>query len=267
MNKVKKYLLEILLALTCVGVGITLLACNSNTNITPSPSPTKEQIPIATATPVPTKAAEPTATPEPTDKPLEFTTGTKDYFADALFIGDSRTVGLSEYADLGDATFFADVGMNSFKVLDEKVSVDGVGKVKLEQLLQSKQFGKVYILLGINELGCSTESIIAEIQKLIDVVEEYQPDSLIFLQANLHVTKKKSSSDETYNNENINKLNKAIEELADGEKIFYIDVNEIFSDSEGNLNSELSGDGIHVSAKGYKKWEEWFLTKQIKKDI
>ena len=83
----------------------------------------------------------------------------------------------------------------------------------------------------------------------------------------MHVTKKKSSSDETYNNENINKLNKAIEELADGEKIFYIDVNEIFSDSEGNLNSELSGDGIHVSAKGYKKWEEWFLTKQIKKDI
>ena len=265
--KVKKYLLEILLALTCVGVGITMLACNADISNTPQPSPTKEQLPAATATPVPTAEPTPTATPEPTQKPLEFTTGTTDYFNDALFIGDSRTVGLSEYADLGEATFFCDVGMNSFKLFDESVSVEGVGTVTLEQLLESKSFGKVYILLGINELGCSTESIIAKIQELVDYIEQHQPQAIVFLQANMHVTESRSNSDETFNNENIDALNEEIEKLADGENIFYIDINEVFDDENGNLGSDFSGDGIHVSAMGYKDWGEWLLTKQIKKDM
>ncbi len=39
---------------------------------------------------------------------------------DVLFIGDSRTVGLSEYGDLGNADVFADSGMSVFNLLDRK---------------------------------------------------------------------------------------------------------------------------------------------------
>lgn len=64
----------------------------------------------------------------------------KEYFDDALFIGDSRTVGISEYGDLNNATFFANTGMSVYNVFKKNVSVPKVGKLKLEQLLTYKKF-------------------------------------------------------------------------------------------------------------------------------
>lgn len=264
--KIKKYLLEALLVITCVVMGIVMISCNAEPIETPQDS--QFEMPEATATPAPTPepTEAPTATPEPTEAPLEFTTGGLDYFSDALFIGDSRTVGLCEYADLGDATFFCSVGMNSFKVFDEKVDVKGMGEVTLNTLLNSKQFGKVYILLGINELGSAKEVIVEKISAIVDAVKETQPDAVIFLQANMHVTAKKNASDKTFNNEKINALNADIEALADQKTIFYIDVNELFDDENGCLKSDYSGDGIHVNGKGYAEWGEWFMTKEIVKN-
>ena len=63
--------------------------------------------PAAAVTAAPEETAEPTSTPEPT--PLQFTTVDASYFDDALFIGDSRTVGIAEYGSLKNATYFADV--------------------------------------------------------------------------------------------------------------------------------------------------------------
>lgn len=54
--------------------------------------------PAASVTAAPEETAEPTPTPEPT--PLQFTTVDASYFDDALFIGDSRTVGIAEYGSL-----------------------------------------------------------------------------------------------------------------------------------------------------------------------
>ena len=55
---------------------------------------------------VPGKAAE--ETQEAEEEPLEFTHVDKEYFADAVFIRDSRTQGLYEYSNLADvATFTA----------------------------------------------------------------------------------------------------------------------------------------------------------------
>lgn len=258
MNRIKKYLLEILLVITCIAAGITLLACGAekdDDNPAPTTTPTVE------ATPEPTETPEPT--PEPTPEKLEFTTGDLSYFDDALFIGDSRTVGLREYANLGNAKFFATVGMNSFKIFNETAEVEGLGKVTLNQTLASQKFGKVYILLGINEMGCTTESIVEKINALVDAVLQAQPDTLVFLEANMHVTAKRDSTDQTFNNTKINALNAELEKMANGKNIFYIDANEIVDDENGCMKSDYSNDGIHVSGKVYELWTQWFLTKQI----
>ena len=107
--------------------------------------------PAAAVTAAPEETAEPTSTPEPT--PLQFTTVDASYFDDALFIGDSRTVGIAEYGSLKNATYFADVGLNVYVAQTKAVAVKNVGTVTLPQLLSQKTFGKVYIMLGINELG------------------------------------------------------------------------------------------------------------------
>ena len=169
--------------------------------------------PAASVTAAPEETAEPTPTPEPT--PLQFTTVDASYFDDALFIGDSRTVGIAEYGSLKNATYFADVGLNVYVAQTKAIAVKNVGTVTLPQLLSQKTFGKVYIMLGINELGNDLDDITAKFSSLIDTVRAAQPDAIIFVEANLHVGPSRSSTDATFNNPRIDKLNEKLAALAD----------------------------------------------------
>ena len=83
----------------------------------------------------------------------EMTTVDADYFDDALMIGDSRTVGLKEYGTLGNATFYCDSGLSIYELENKKIMVDGIGKVSISDLLASHTYHKIYLMLGINELG------------------------------------------------------------------------------------------------------------------
>ena len=188
----------------------------------------------------------------------------KEYFDDALFIGDSRTVGISEYGDLNNATFFANTGMSVYNVFEKNVSVPQVGKLKLEQLLTYKKFGKIYIMLGINELGYNQEKTLKKYKDLLKFIQEKQSNAIIYIEANLHVAAERSNKDKTINNININKINNEISQLADNEKIFFIDVNEKFDDENGNLSSNYTQDNVHIYAKYYKEWSDWLSQNAVK---
>lgn len=179
----------------------------------------------------------------------------------SLFIGDSRTVGLFEYAGLDQADFFCDTGMSVYNLYEKRVSIPGTGKVTLEELLLNKNYGKIYLMLGINELGYSFDRTISEYQKLVSDIRERQPDATLFLQANLHVTKSRSDQDRVINNPAIDRLNGAISELADGQKIYYLDANPLFDDAGGNLSSDKSEDNAHLYARYYLTWGAW-ITEQ-----
>ena len=188
----------------------------------------------------------------------------KEYFDDALFIGDSRTVGISEYGDLNNAIFFANTGMSVYNVFEKNVSVPQVGKLKLEQLLTYKKFGKIYIMLGINELGYNQEKTLKKYKDLLKFIQEKQSNAIIYIEANLHVTAERSNKDKTINNININKINNEISQLADNEKILFIDVNEKFDDENGNLSSNYTQDNVHIYAKYYKEWSDWLSQNAVK---
>ena len=195
--------------------------------------------------------------------PRGFVTVTYDYFDDALFIGDSRTEGLMEYGDLENAVFFADSGMSVFSLESKKLPLPERGKVSIEEILLEKQYGKIYLMLGINELGYQFEVLEKKYQETLAYIREYQSEAVIFLCANLHVAKAQSDKDAIYNNANVNRVNEMIAGLADGQMIFYIDVNELFDDENGNLSEEHCADSFHVFAKDYKTWVDWLCTKGI----
>lgn len=240
---------------------------------TEAPSPTIEpstELPPDSNTPAENESATETDGSKlpPHHRPSEsysFVTVPNDYFDDALFIGDSRTVGLSEYAPYKGATYFASVGMSAHSALSTKVSVPSVGKLTLTQLLNSKSFGKIYIMLGINELGYRFDTIISKYTELLETVKDLQPDAIIYIEANLHVTKTKSDGDSIINNKAIDVLNESLSKLADGERTFYIDVNEIFDDGDGNLDSSYTSDNAHILGKYYAEWGQWISTKAIQK--
>ena len=101
------------------------------------------------------------------------------------------------------------------------------------------------------------------IRDSIDTVRAAQPDAIIFVEANLHVGPSRSSTDATFNNPRIDKLNEKLAALADGKTIFYIDINELFDDENGNLRADASGDSTHVYAKYDLDWCDWLCTKAI----
>ena len=119
----------------------------------------------------------------------------------------------------------------------------------MEELLTEKQYGKIYIMLGINELGYRMERSVEKYKEMLDTIRGHQPKALIFLQANLHVTKDFSQKDQTFTNPKIDEINTAIAQMADGWTCFYLDANELFDDGEGNLDSNYASDELHIQVK------------------
>jgi lysophospholipase L1-like esterase len=151
--------------------------------------------------------------------------------------------------------------MNVYNVFDDKVSeTKDTSSYNLAELLSAKKFGKIYILLGINEIGYSYSSVVNNYSTVIDYIRQYQHDAKIIIQSNMHVTKKKSDSNpNTFSNSRIDELNRRLSALADNKKIFYLGFEEIFDDASGAMSAEYSGDGVHLYAKCYKLWRDWIL--------
>ena len=189
-------------------------------------------------------------TQQPTDDPVELD------MSNALFIGDSRTVGLMEYSGL-ESDFFASVGMSVYNVEDEEVSVPNVGKVTLDQLLSNREYDTIYLMLGINELGYDMDQTVNVYGKLVEDISKSQPNAKIMIQANLHVTQEKSQNHDYITNERIDEFNDKTAGLADGKNIFYLDANPEYDDENGAMSPEVTSDGAHLYAKYYEQWGTW----------
>ena len=215
----------------------------------------------------PGKEAE--ETQEAEEEPLEFTHVDKEYFADAVFIGDSRTQGLYEYSNLADvATFYSKTSLTVYNLFEKPKDFirEGDEKLTLEQALSRHQFKKVYLMIGINEMGTGTpESFFEAYARAVYKIRELQPDAIIFVQGIMRVAGQKNASDPVFNNTNINIRNVEIETLANGKDIFYIDVNEAVCDENGNLYADWTFDQIHLKAKYYQVWENFLMEHGIVK--
>lgn len=183
----------------------------------------------------------------------DYQTVTMDYFNDALFVGDSRTVGLRNYTALSDhATFLCETSMTIWKVLEN--SFKGMGM--LDDYLNDYSYGKIYIMVGINEMGTgTTEKYLEKYTEVVDHIRELQPDAIIYIQSIMNVDREKSETDAIFNNDNVIARNHALATLADNENIFYLDINAVVCDEEGYLRDDLKGDHLHLTGSSNIIWE------------
>lgn len=206
---------------------------------------------------------EPPATEPPETTADQLPAPPPEHFNASLFIGDSRTVGLNTYADLGGATVFATKGMNVYRVFKEQIDVAGQGKINLDSVLNAKSYDKIYLMLGLNEIGYNANSVISKYSFLLEKIREAQPNAVIYLQANLHITTSRSSSDEVYNNTKLNHLNTSMAALANGTDIIYLDANPIFDDETGGLRTDYAVDDFHLKSDYYALWVKWIAHNSI----
>lgn len=193
-----------------------------------------------------------------------------DYFADAVFIGDSRTVGMYEYGGLEEiATFYASTGLTVYKMFDaEIVSVPGTRKkITVEEALGQNTFAKIYLMIGINEMGTGTEEKFVEAyRKAVEHLRELQPDAVIYLQGIIKVSARRSNVGDHINNEGIVARNEGIAQIADNVNVFYLDVNPLVCDETGGMISSYTFDGVHLKAKYFEIWKEYLKSHAISLD-
>jgi len=199
----------------------------------------------------------------PEHKSYSFTTADDDYFNGACFIGDSRTVGISQYAGIENATFLCKNSLSIYDYDKEKITYNGK-KTSVREVLTETQFLKIYIMVGINECGTGTpESFFNRYKDVVTDIRRLQPDALIFIQGNLLVTELKSEEDDNITNENIAARNQLIATLANQKDIFYIDINESSLCEGGSLVSDYTWDQVHIRAQYYPIWKEFLLKHAI----
>ncbi len=184
-----------------------------------------------------------------------------DYFEDAVFIGDSRIVGMYEYGGLEEiSTFYASTGLSVHKLFTaEIVPVEGQRKKStVEEALRQRQFAKVYLMLGINEMGTGTaESFLEKYAECVAHIRELQPDAIIYLQSIMKVTEERSVQGDYITNEGIDIRNEGIAAMADNASIFYLDVNPSVCDETGAMIADYTYDGVHLKAQYIALWKDF----------
>ena len=182
------------------------------------------------------------------------------YFDDALFLGDSRTVGLRAFGSFVNSSYFAKtvISVNSFFIypaLDENTGLT------LTQTLLQRQYKKIYIMIGVNDAAIiPLEDFETQFFDAIRQIQELQPDAVIYIQSILGVTKNKELGDPYhYSNAKVLERNELLKSRCDGKSLIYLDVFSVFSDYEGYLNSLYSNDGLHLNSSDYQAWCDYLL--------
>jgi lysophospholipase L1-like esterase len=109
----------------------------------------------------------------------------------------------------------------------------------------------IYVMAGINDLrkGMNDQTILRNYRLIIRRLRQNHPGSLILVQSILP-TRLASIS-----NSRIRRLNSQLALIARQEKASYLNLHDWFADFQGNLRSELTTDGLHLSKNGYEVWQ------------
>lgn len=206
--------------------------------------------------------------PEVPPEPLSFTEVEDDYFSDAVFIGDSRVVSLYVYSGWNEATYYCSSGMTLGGVFKDPTGKwkDGNWKVNIATALKQEHYKKVYIMLGINDMGVGDlDYFMNNYTNMIDSIHEWQPDAIIYIMSILNVSATRNAQGDYINNAAIRARNEKLKELDNGIDTFYLDINSVLCDENDNLTAAYTFDGVHIYAKYVPIWTDYLKTHAIVK--
>ena len=179
--------------------------------------------------------------------PLQDEKADDSYFSNAVFIGDSRMEGFRNTSGITQGTFMTSVGMSIDRF--SKVTVKSPdGEITIYQGLSGKQYSKIYIMLGTNDLGYYPwENFKGDAEEVFQHIHRLQPNAIIYICGVIYVEGNKISTDYV-NNDNVRKVNgyllEACEEL---DYCNYLNLNEVFSNGYGSLIEGATADGVHLN--------------------
>ncbi len=215
--------------------------------------------------PVPETPPEPAydfTQPVPESEPAQL-----EYFDDAAFVGDSRTDGFLIYSGIGRGKNLTSNGLSIFKLDEKKALTIGGVKYTLMEALALEQYGKVYLSLGVNELGFYDDKGFYESYcRAIDEIRAIQPDAVIYIQGLIPLNEEEiaRSSGRTYlTNEHLRVYNDLMRAAAQEKQVAFLDLYSAFADGNGALPAGASRDGVHLNKDSCKQWLTYLQTHTV----
>jgi len=190
------------------------------------------------------------------------------YFADAVFIGDSRMEGFRNQSGITQGQFLTGVGMNVSNIFTQQYIHLYNEQITVYQALINTSYKKVYVMLGTNDLGEpdfnefkeNYRTCLREIKKLL-------PEGVLMYVINVAYVEEAKVEDSTYvNNQNIDTVNEKILELCEEEGYHYLNVNEVLSNGNHSLMEGATSDGVHMYADYCKIWLDYLRNHYVSED-
>lgn len=133
----------------------------------------------------------------------------------------------------------------------------------MEEQIFGVQPGRIFINIGTNDIGAPgyrQEALIENYRNILKQIKERLPETEIILMAYYPVNELAHEAGDpmldatfkTRTNENIQKANAAVCELAHELGCRFIDVNQGLAEETGRLKKEYTIEGIHMYANGYE---------------
>lgn len=176
------------------------------------------------------------------------------YFADTAFVVNSVSRGLDLYdydVLLHKADFYGGEELSIYDTMDCIREMEG------------KTYGKIYLGLGIEEIGDDIEDIQASYESVLAQLRTFAPESIVVLMSMPPVSEYKSNNDEYCNRELVVEYNEMLLKLAETWDVWYLDVYTVLANDEGYLPSEVNEDGIHFTPAHYAAWFERLSTHYV----
>ncbi len=182
------------------------------------------------------------------------------YFNQIVVVGDSniKNMYLNGYLDGNNA--WAIPCLNSETMHSTELYLYGYGsKMKLIDAV-SKYKPKVMILnFGTFSTWLSEQVFVSNANSMIEEIKKQSPDTQIILSSIYPITKGKNIN--AFEQDIINKFNFLILELADKQKIKYLDVQEVLKDKDGyGKDAYFVADKFHLNPLGHSIVKEYIKT-------
>lgn len=227
-----------------------------------------------------TEKAEEASASEESPVTYEYIQVDDSYFNDAVFIGDSISYGFELYVTekrangetvLGEAQFLTSgslsYGNSLWDVSDESVHPTYNGeKMKLEDAIAQIKPGKIFILLGTNDVALyGVEQTVANADTEISRMLEASPGADIFIMSTTpKYSPAKSDVDGALNNADIDALNVAMRQFAVEKGYNFMNIAPLFKDETGGLAADYCSDkegmGIHFTSAAYDIWLDFLYS-------
>jgi lysophospholipase L1-like esterase len=184
------------------------------------------------------------------------------YLSKCAFVGDSITVGLSDYQYVPSKNVIAQVGLNIDKINTDPLNLASGSKTALEALCELSP-ENIYIMLGSNGIEwLSSDDMIEYYSLFVDSVKAQLPDSKIYILSIPPVTaEKETDEDSPIKNSDIDKYNSDLLSMANDKEIYYVDINTALKGNDGKFPEEnAADDGLHFNKETYQIMIDYILS-------